>query len=58
MFAAELITEETRKALASWNLPTGGVNDMKVDYFLWDYRLMNAEKLACIPYHRVRGIYY
>lgn len=56
--AAELIVEETHKVLASWGLSTAGVNSIKVDYYLWDYRMMNAEALNDIPYHRVRCIYY
>ncbi|XP_068223348.1 queuosine 5'-phosphate N-glycosylase/hydrolase isoform X2 [Palaemon carinicauda] len=58
MHAAELIVEETRKILKAGGLPTAGLNSIKVDYFLWDYRLMHAEELNSTPYHRVRCIYY
>ncbi|XP_045603835.1 queuosine 5'-phosphate N-glycosylase/hydrolase isoform X1 [Procambarus clarkii] len=56
--AAELIVSETCKILDSWNQPSGGLNSVKVDYFLWDFRLMNATELDMVPYHRVRCIYY
>lgn len=56
--AAELIVAMTRKILASWKLPTEGLNSVKVDYFLWEFRLQNAKKLDDVPYHRVRCIYY
>lgn len=58
MHAAELIVEETHKILKSWGLPVAGLNSIKVDYFLWDYRVTNAEQLNDTPYHRVRCIYY
>ncbi|KAK7047510.1 hypothetical protein SK128_016725 [Halocaridina rubra] len=56
--AAELIVEETKKILEMKGKSTTSVNSIKVDYYLWDYRVMNAETLNSIPYHRVRCIYY
>lgn len=36
----------------------GDVNSIKVDYFLWDYRIKHAAKMESIPYHRVRCVFY
>ncbi|CAL4069043.1 unnamed protein product, partial [Meganyctiphanes norvegica] len=56
--ATELIVAETRKILESLGLSPNGINSIKVDFFLWDYRVSNSKMLEPVPYHRVRCIYY
>lgn len=54
--ATEQIVEAVQRILEAEG--SGEVNSIKVDFFLWDYRVKHAAKVDNIPYHRVRCIYY
>ncbi|KAK3890230.1 hypothetical protein Pcinc_005765 [Petrolisthes cinctipes] len=50
----ELIVEEAKKMLREQGRDPSGLNSIKTDFFLWEYRMKNSELLMKIPYHRVR----
>ena len=54
--ATERIVEAARGLLQAEG--GGDVSSIKVDFFLWDYRVKNAVEMESVPYHRVRCIYY
>nr|SVE94380.1 EOG090X0A16 [Simocephalus serrulatus] len=59
--AVELIREElgARSVYVTINEEkTLPLNSAMIDYFLWEFRRRFAQKLAVIPYHKVRCIYY
>ncbi|MCL4124103.1 UNVERIFIED_CONTAM: hypothetical protein GTU68_026838 [Idotea baltica] len=57
--ATELIVAEVRKILLDRKAgPDMHINSIKVDFFLWDYRVEHAQSLESIPYHKTRCIYY
>ncbi|XP_050739305.1 queuosine salvage protein-like [Eriocheir sinensis] len=56
--ATELIVAEAQKLLKAEGGNGVPLSSVTVDYFLWLYRVKHAAELECVPYHRVRCIYY
>ncbi|KAK3890117.1 hypothetical protein Pcinc_005923 [Petrolisthes cinctipes] len=54
----ELIVEEAKKMLREQGRDPAGLNSIKTDFFLWEFRIKNFKMLLKIPYHRIRCIYY
>ncbi len=36
------------------------INDILVDYYLWNYRVDNADEIAAVslPFHKIRCMFY
>ncbi|XP_059143208.1 queuosine 5'-phosphate N-glycosylase/hydrolase-like isoform X2 [Physella acuta] len=58
LWACELIRDEIVRLLKADKEDEISVNAILIDHYLWDTRRELADKMADIPYHRCRGIYY
>ncbi|XP_033746759.1 queuosine salvage protein-like [Pecten maximus] len=61
IWATELVCEEAKKLLqADAETKDGHINSIIIDHYLWDYRRDHADdpKMADIPFHKIRCIYY
>ncbi|KAK7503415.1 hypothetical protein BaRGS_00005336 [Batillaria attramentaria] len=59
IWATELVRDEARKRLDADPETKGAeINAILIDHYLWDYRRDHADKMAHIPFHKIRCIYY
>ncbi|KAF2368029.1 putative Queuosine Q salvage protein family [Trinorchestia longiramus] len=60
--AVERLVQDCRRQLCDrgWNpsQALSAVSSVYIDYFLWEYRLTNANRLLSIPFHKTRCIFY
>ncbi|XP_060062961.1 queuosine 5'-phosphate N-glycosylase/hydrolase-like [Ylistrum balloti] len=61
IWATELVCEEAKKLLKEdAETKDSHINSIIIDHYLWDYRRDHADdpKMATIPFHKIRCIYY
>ena len=59
IWAVELLVKRMNELIKEDNGLTGvHINAVLLDHFLWDYRRKHDAKTRCIPFHKVRCIYY
>lgn len=53
------VEEAVKKLQLKQNELPCKVNSILIDFCLWDYRRLNALEIdTCVPFHKVRSIYY